>query len=101
MADKESLRAQGLWDEALDRPLGQRNADDMGMPPSPKRTTKPMTNDREVDLWHPEIEKRTGELLMTFSCAVTALKRIDDRLFATLENGQTIDLTELLGEPRH
>jgi len=60
-----------------------------------------MTNDREADLWHPEIEKRTGDFLMTFPYAVTALQRINDRLFATLENGLTIDLTELLGEARH
>jgi hypothetical protein len=47
------------------------------------------------------IEKRTGELLMEFQVPVKSLQNRGGRLFAVLADGQTIDLTDLLGEAKH
>jgi hypothetical protein len=56
----------------------------------------------EVELKGQEdFERRTGELLMTFPVPVKSLQSHDGRLFAVLADGQTIDLTDLLGEAKH
>lgn len=48
-----------------------------------------------------EYLKRKGELLIEMPERIVALKNINERLFATLESGQVIDVTELLGEAKH
>jgi hypothetical protein len=44
--------------------------------------------------------RRDGELLMTFPFPIRKLKKVGGKLFAEMENGQTIDLTKFLGEAR-
>lgn len=44
---------------------------------------------------------RPCELLMEFPCPIKSLLNIDGRLFATLETGQTVEVTELIGEAKH
>jgi hypothetical protein len=56
----------------------------------------------EVELKPEEdFERRTGELLMEFPVPVKSLQNHSGRLFVVLTDGQTIDLTDLLGEAKH
>jgi hypothetical protein len=57
-----------------------------------------MSRDEEEDA--NDFTKRSGELLMEFPLPVKSIKRVGDRLFVTLMDGQVIDCTDLLGEAK-
>jgi hypothetical protein len=51
--------------------------------------------------WPPDFERRPGNVLMEFPEQIKSLQRIGDRVFVTLDDGKVIDVTELLGNPKH
>jgi hypothetical protein len=57
--------------------------------------------DENAEWWPPEFERRTADILMEFPQRIKSLQRIGDRLFVTLDDGGTIDVTELLGNAKH
>jgi hypothetical protein len=52
------------------------------------------------DWWPPEFGRRTGDVLMEFPEHIKSLLTIDGRMFVTLDSGEVIDCTDLLGEAK-